>query len=202
MRHIILVPLTLLAAAAVAVAFAASVPTEQQITELYRRALAGDKEAVVECINKLERVMETDSGNQRARAYLGSAYTLRSRDLGFGPKKLETLNHGIALMDEAVSSAPDDVKVRLARALTTQSLPFFTGRAGLSRKDFETLAAAAQRSPASFDEGELQIVFYNAGLAANRNGSRAQAVMLLQWAADHPADAALAKKVEAALAKQ
>ncbi len=199
-QYIISVALTSLLAASAVLAMPAA--DEKQINEMYRRGLAGEKAAVVECIDKLEAVLKTDKGNQLARVYLGSAYTLRSRDLGFGPKKLETLNHGIALMDEAVSSAPDDVKVRLARALTTQSLPFFSRRAASSRKDFEMLAAVAQRSPASFDEGELQLVFYNAGLAAKTNGNREQAVALLQHAVRHPADAGLAKKVEEALVKQ
>ena len=180
---------------------AAPAADEREVNDLYRRGLAGDKAAVVECIDRLEAVLKSDGGNQLARVYLGSAYTLRSRDLGFGPKKLEALNHGIALMDEAVSTAPNNAKVRLARALTTQSLPFFSGRAASSRKDFQMLASAAQRSPEKFGEGDLQIIFYHAGLAARTNGNRDEAAAMLQQALRHPADPVLAKKVEAALAK-
>lgn len=197
MQYVISVALTLLTAASVGVA--APTAGEKQINELYRRGLAGDKAAVVECISKLEAVLKTDKGNQLARVYLGSAYTLRSRDLGFGPKKLESLNHGIALMDEAVSSAPDDVKVRLARALTTQSLPFFSRRAASSRKDFEMLANAAQRSPEKFKEGELQVIFYNAGLAAKVAGNHAGAAALFREGLKHEAETALSMKLHAEL---
>lgn len=198
MRSEIVTVVTLLLAVAVLPAPAAE---ENQVKELYRRGLAGDKAAVVQCIDALETVLRSDSRNQLARVYLGSAYTLRSRDLGFGPKKLLTLNHGIALMDEAVSAVPDDGKVRLARALTTQSLPFFTGRASSTRKEFQLLAEIAQRSPSTFAEGDLQIIFYNAGLAAKANGNQDGAATMFQEALRHQADPALKKKTEAALVK-
>jgi hypothetical protein len=138
-----------------------SVPAEleqKEIASLYQRALAGDKSAVDRCIEKLEAALAADSKNQLARVYLGSAYTLRSRDLGFGPKKLQALRHGLALMDEAVAAEPDTPTVRLARALTTSALPAFFGRAAQSRKDFELLAEMAKRAPDKFEAADLKTV--------------------------------------------
>lgn len=176
-------------------------PNEQkEIQELYRRGLAGDKEAVDSCIRRLEDVLQIEPANQLARVYLGSAYTLRSRDLGFGPKKLQALQHGLALMDEAVTAAPAAAKVRLARALTTLALPSIFGRAGSTRKDFEQLAASARTQPAQFEEGDLQIIYYNAGLAAKAAGDRTRAVVLFKEGARHPANPDLARKLQAALA--
>lgn len=173
---------------------------EKQIQELYRRGLAGDKAAVEQCVEKLEATLKADTKNQLARVYLGSAYTLRSRDLGFGPKKLQVLRQGVAVMDEAVAAAPADPKVRLARALTTSALPSILGYAAASRKDFEELAALAERAPEKFSEGDLQIVLYNAGLAARHNGDESRARALWRDAAQHPADAAQAGKVNSELA--
>lgn len=172
---------------------------QQEITELYRRGLTGDKAAVEQCIEKLETVLKNQPDNQLARVYLGSAYTLRSRDLGFGPKKLEALRRGLAIMDEAVAAAPDEPKVRLARALTTSALPAIFGRRASGRKDFELLVAAARRTPARFEEGDLQIIFYNAGLAAKAAGDRAGAIVLWREAVLHLDDPVLAHKVEDAL---
>lgn len=173
--------------------------TESEVRDLYRRGLQGDKAAVEQCITKLEQTLKTEPQNQLARVYLGSAYTLRSRDLGFGPKKLQVLRQGVAVMDEAVAAVPSDAKVRLARALTTSALPAILGYRAASRKDFELLAAAAEHNPASFEESDLQIVFYNAGLAAKENGNRARAVALWQQGLRHPADPALTEKLNAAL---
>ncbi|MDQ2918757.1 MAG: hypothetical protein M3R10_02625 [Verrucomicrobiota bacterium] len=153
MRHAILIGLLLFSA----LVFAA--PNEQkEIQELYRRALAGDKDAVNQCIEKLESALATDSRNQLARVYLGSSYTLRSRDLGFGPSKLRTLRQGITLMDQAVAAAPDDPKVRLARALTDSALPAIFGRGSSSKRDFQLLAQIAKKNPERFDAADLQTV--------------------------------------------
>ncbi len=180
---------------------ALSSPNEQnEIRELYRRGLSGEKAAVEECISKLEAVLRSDPGNQLARVYLGSAYTLRSRDLGFGPKKLQALKQGLAIMDEAVANAPDDPKVRLARALTTSALPSLFGRASSSRKDFLLLAKMAGRSPQKFEDGDLQIVYYNAGLAAKTAGDKSKASELWSAGLQHSVDPALAQKLEKELA--
>ena len=176
-------------------------PTEQmEIMGLYRRGLSGDAKAVEECIAKLEALLKTQPENQLARVYLGSAYTLRSRDLGFGPKKLQALKQGLAVMDEAVAAAPNEPKVRLARALTTQALPGIFGRARESRKDFDHLAEMALRSQEQFEPGDLQIIFYNAGLSAKAAGDEKRAVALWKEGLRHRHDPALAQKLEAALA--
>ncbi len=126
-------------------ALALSSPASLEINQLYRRGLAGDAAAVNECIARLEAVLQKEPANQLARVYLGSAYTLRSRDLGFGPQKLSALRHGLALMDEAVAAAPADGKILLARALTTEALPGFFGRGAQSRRDFAWLAEHAAK---------------------------------------------------------
>ncbi len=138
---------------------ASASPNEQkEIRELYQRGLAGDKAAVNQCIEKLEHVVQSEPKNQIARVYLGSAYTLRSRDLGFGPQKLQALRHGCALMDEAVAAAPDNPAVRLARALTDTALPAIFGRGGSSRKDFAWLAQMARQHPERFSPDDLQTI--------------------------------------------
>lgn len=177
-------------------------PNEQkEIQELYRRGLTGDKEAVEQCIARLEEVLAQQPGNQLARVYLGSAYTLRSRDLGFGPKKLQALRQGLAMMDEAVTTAPEDQKVRLARALTTSALPAILGRAASSRKDFAVLAEQATRAPGTLGAGELQVVFYHAGLAAKTAGDKARAIALWKEALTHPKDAKLSEKINVEIAQ-
>ncbi len=179
----------------------AATPLEQKkIEDLYRRSLAGEKPAVLECIAALEALLEREPQNQVARVYLGSAYTLQSRDLGFGPKKLSTLKRGVAVMDEAVAAAPNDPKIRLTRALTTSALPGFLGYRARSRQDFQTLAQMADAQPAKFEEGDLQIVYYHAGLVAKATGDRAQAVARWQKALAHPADPKLAEKIRTELA--
>ena len=183
-------------------AAASGIPTEQrEIMELYRRGLAGDAKAVEDCIAKLEAVLQKESSNQLARVYLGSAYTLRSRDLGFGPKKLQALKQGLATMDEAVAAAPNEHKVRLARALTTSALPSIFGRNASAREDFLFLANAAQRNPDTFDADDLALVYYHCGLAAKQAGDKEKALAFWSEALRHRGDAKLVEKINAELAK-
>jgi tetratricopeptide (TPR) repeat protein len=189
-----------IALCAAAVAHAAP-PDRREIDELYRRGLMGDKEAVEQCIAKLEEGLRVEPKNELARVYLGSAYTLRSRDLGFGPKKLQTLRQGLRVMDEAVANAPNDPAVRLGRALTTQALPGLFGRAEQSRNDFLQLAEMAKTTPGKFTASDLQIVYYNAGLAAKASGNAMRAQELWRDGLRHGSDATLKEKTEAELAK-
>lgn len=179
----------------------AAAPHQKEIAELYRRGLAGEKDAVEKCIAKLEDALKAQPQNQTARVYLGSAYTLRSRDLDFGLKKLEALRHGLALMDEAVAAAPNDPKVRLARALTTSELPAIFGRSSSTRKDFELLADVALRAPEKFDTGDRQIIFYQAAISARSAGDKTRASLLLRAAAQSPDDPKLSQKISDELAR-
>jgi hypothetical protein len=132
--------------------------TEERIARSYRQAVAGDKSAVEHCLELLELIVSQEPQNQLARAYLGSCYTLRSRDMSFGLAKLHTLNHGLALMDQAVASAPEDPQVRLVRARTTDALPAFLGRARQSREDFSWLVQVARRTPERFTAEDLAAI--------------------------------------------
>ena len=98
-------------------------PNDPEIAQLYARGLAGDATAVSDCIAALEKVVAAQPNDQVARVYLGSAYTLRSRDLSIGPGKLAALRKGIALMDEAAKTAPANAQVQLTRAVTNEAMP-------------------------------------------------------------------------------
>ena len=186
---------------ALALMSSANAADQTRITELYRRGLEGNKQAVIDCIRELEEALAKEPGNQLARVYLGSAYTVRSRDLGFGPKKLQTLRQGLRVMDEAVANAPNDPKVRLGRALTTQALPGIFGRAAEARNDFFQLAELARTAPGKFEDKDLQIVYFNAGLAAKANGDEARAAELWREGLRHGTDPELKQKIEAELTK-
>jgi tetratricopeptide (TPR) repeat protein len=175
---------------------------QQEIIELYQRGLAGDAGAVEQCIGKLEAVLQTQPANHLARVYLGSAYTLRSRDLGFGPRKLQALKQGLAAMDEAVAAAPNEPKIRLARALTTSALPRLFRRGTESRNDFSKLAEMAKSNPEKFEKSDLPLVFYHAGLAAKDAGNHAEAIELWQEASRFPGPPALTQKIQTALAEK
>jgi hypothetical protein len=172
-----------------------------RVAALYQRALAGDARAVVDCIAALDSILKTEPGNQLARVYLGSAYTLRSRDLSFGREKLNTLKQGLALMDAAVSAAPSNARVRLIRAVTNESMPFFLGRRTIARDELYALAEIVRRDPTKLDAEDRQLLYLNAGLAAKQSGDKEAAVKLWRLGLTKPADPKLTAELTAALAK-
>ena len=72
-------------------ASSASGAEQERIADLYARGLAGNEKAVIDCIAALEARLTTQPDDQLARVYLGSAWTLRSRDLSISPGKLSAL---------------------------------------------------------------------------------------------------------------
>ena len=165
---------------------------------LYARGLAGDKQAVIDCIATLEQMLTIAPDNQLARVYLGSAYTLRSRDLGFGKAKLDALRKGLDLMDAAAAAAPGNARVQLTRAVTNEALPLFLGRRGVARAQLNDLVVQVEKNPEKLKPADRQLLYLNAGEAALRAGDKARAVALWQRGAAISADPKLTQEIKAA----
>jgi tetratricopeptide (TPR) repeat protein len=178
---------------------AAAVPNEAEIAKLYARGLAGDPRAVVACITALEQVLAQRPDDQLARVYLGSAETLRSRDLPFGLAKWTTLRRGIAEMDAAAAAAPNDARVRLLRAVTNEAFPKALGRSGIAREALETLVTAVEKDPAKLKPQDRQLLYLNAGEAAQKAGDNARAQELWKRGFELGADPRLTAELRTAL---
>lgn len=174
----------------------------ERIAALYARGLTGDKQAVVDCIAALDQQLARKPDDQLARVYLGSAWTLRSRDLPFGPAKLSALRKGLALMDEAAKAAPDDLKVLLLRAVTNEALPRFLGRKRVAHQQLEELERRVAADAAKLDAADRQLLYLNAGQAASEAGETERARALWQRGLTIKADAKLKKEIQAALARE
>jgi hypothetical protein len=174
---------------------------QKRIADLYARGLAGDKQAVTDCIAALDARLAQEPGDQLARVYLGSAWTLRSRDLPIGPGKLSALRHGIALMDEAASAAPDNDKILLLRAITNQALPGFLGRKKLARAQLEELLASVEKNPEKLSPTDRELLYLKAGAAARHAGEETRARELWKRGLAIKADPGITAEIEQALAK-
>lgn len=150
--------------------------------ELHDRGVEGDKEAVKEAIRHLEGMLAADSSNQLARVYLGSAFTLLSRDLPPGSEKLSKLIQGGRLMDEAVAAAPYDVRVRFVRAVNYYHLPSVFGKKKIARAELLALNNMIDTSSQKLGPVEKQGVRYYAALALHDEGRKAEAIDALRAA--------------------
>jgi tetratricopeptide (TPR) repeat protein len=191
----------LLTVATFAGAVRAATPDDRVIADLYARGLAGDKQAVIDCLAALENVRAAQPNDQLACVYLGSAWTLRSRDLPIGPGKLSALRKGIALMDEAATAAPNDARVLLLRAVTNEAFPFILGRRKIARQELDDLLAIVEKDPGKLKPGDRQLLYLNAGEAAKKAGEKERAVELWQRGAALNADPRLTQEIRTALAQ-
>ena len=174
---------------------------EKKVAELYARGLAGEKQAVIDCIAVLQRHLEQVPQDQLARVYLGSAWTLRSRDLPIGFSKISALRKGIRLMDEAAAAAPKDAKILLLRAVTNEALPAFLGRRQTARAQLEELLGIVEKEPGRLEPADRELLYLNAGRAAAEAGEKDEARQLWERGLTIKADPKLSAEIRAALAK-
>lgn len=179
---------------------ALALPNDPVISALYARGLAGDRAAVNDCIAALEKALAAQPNDQLARVYLGSTYTLRSRDLPLGPAKLSVLRKGIAFMDEAAAAAPGNASVQLNRAVTNEALPAFLGRRKIAREQLDRLVLQVENDPAALTPADRQLLYLNAGEAAQRAGDASRAHALWQRGAALQADPRLTQEIASAIA--
>ena len=120
-------------------------PLIQQIQVRQEKAVNGDTKETKALTADLEKWTQEQPANYLLMAYLGSVYTLDSRDAWPGPGKLTYLRNGGKLMDAAVAAAPDNPAVRFVRAIDYYELPFFFGKGKTARDDFPNSAQASRR---------------------------------------------------------
>ena len=147
------------------------------------RGEEGNKKAVKKATKILEKAVKLDPENAIARAFLGTAYNLKSRDASMPWNKMKWVKKGIALLDMAVEKNSKNIWVRLERGSNSLELPAFFNRLPVAKKDFDFLVNCIETEPDSFilnaegtsiylEKGEneknfvlgtRQVIYYKAG---------------------------------------
>ena len=139
-------------------------PLLNQIYEMHSLAEAGNKDATRRLVAWLEELTSEQPDNGILLVYLGSAYTLASRDAFIGPGKLRFLMAGRDCMDRAVTMRPDDANVRFIRAINNYHLPTIFNRRSIARDDFRQLVDQLSKNPEAVDGLTSLAIYYYAGL--------------------------------------
>jgi hypothetical protein len=172
-----------------------------EIQKHHTQSEQGDKKATLSLIEKLESLLLSHPENQLYKAYLGSAYTLRSRDIGFGPSAYSHLKKGLKTMDEAVAADPHKPSVRFIRAINNFHLPVFVNRRDNAREDFEYLLKQLEKKPGQLSPTTEQAICYYAGVAFLQLYRKEEAKKTFLKAAAYNADSQLNQKIQAELKK-
>ena len=143
-------------------------PLIQQVVARQEKAANGDTKETKALTTDLEKWTKEQPDNHLLQAYLGSVYTLDSRDSWWGPDKLTFLRNGGKLLDAAVASAPDNPAVRFVRAIDYYELPSFFGKGETARDDFQILVKQVDgetKSSYTLNTETQQAIYYYAGLS-------------------------------------
>src|SRR5476651_2384702 len=143
-------------------------PLIKQIQARQEKAVAGDTSETKALTTDLEKWTKEQPDNHLLQAYLGSVYTLDSRDAWPGPGKLTYLRNGGKELDAAVAAAPDNPAVRFVRAIDYFELPAIFGKRQTARDDFQLLVKqveGVEKTPYVLNTETQQAIYYYAGLS-------------------------------------
>ena len=179
-------------------------PLIQKIQARHEKAVKGDAKETKALTADLEKWTEEQPTNYLLQAYLGSVYTLDSRDAWPGPGKLTYLRNGGRWLDGAVASAPDNPAVRFVRAIDYYELPFFFGKGKTARDDFQILLKQIDgevKTPYLLNIETQQAIYYYAGLSFKQLSQIPQAKTAWQAGLALDPKSSLATKMAAELGK-
>jgi hypothetical protein len=175
-------------------------PLIQQVEARHEKAVNGDTRETKALTIDLEKWTREQPTNYLLEAYLGSVYTLDSRDAWPGPDKLTYLRNGGKLLDAAVAAAPDNPAVRFVRAIDYFELPWFFGKGETARDDFQILVKQVDgetKSPYTLNTETQQAIYYYAGLSFKHLSQLPQAKDAWERGIKLDPNSALAVKIKA-----
>jgi hypothetical protein len=140
-----------------------------------------DADAALDLFAKLNKEAPKDA---EVLAFYGNACIIHAK-YAFILLKLHWTSVGFAHLDAAVAAAPDDLNVRIVRALNSAQVPDYLHRDKIAREDFDWVTARLQTHPEEFSPALRRAFYYFAGKFAFLHDEPA-CVGLLVKAADSP----------------
>ena len=179
-------------------------PLIAQIVARHEKAVHGDRNETKALTSDLEKWTREQPRNYLLLAYLGSAYTLCSRDAWIGPNKLTFLRKGGQCLEAAVAGDPANPAVRFVRAINYFELPALFGKHRAANEDFQILVQQVEGSrpmAQGLTTPTAQAIFYYAGLSDLQFGMRSQAKDVFQRGLQLDATTALGAKIRSVLSR-
>ncbi len=99
--------------------------------------VAGDHKAVERGEELFQKALSLDPNNAYAMGYYGSILSLKARDASMPWTKVKYAKQGFEQLDKSIQLNPDDLDVRLIRAMNSYQVPKFLKRLPLSLEDFD-----------------------------------------------------------------
>lgn len=134
--------------------------------KLHEAAVAGDKEAVDQAYQMLERLRNIDPDDPLVEAFYGSTITLLARDALDPRERLAKGLQGHRLLSRAVERDPHNLWARVLRAFVSYRLPEeFFHRTHIAIEDFNYLVSRYQQDASIFTPQFYWEILYHLGCA-------------------------------------
>lgn len=156
-----------------------------------------DAENPGKAIEVLDKALSLDKTNPVAMVYLGSSYTKNARDVSAVDEKVESLNKGFMLLDQAVAKSPDNYLVRIVRGFNSLGIPELFSRGKYAIEDFEYLLKRMEAEPKFVPAGTVPRIYYGLTLAYRRNKQPEKAEQMQQKLLKEYPESEYAKAVQA-----
>jgi len=145
----------------------------------------GDKNASDAAVELLKTLHTEQPKDAEILAFYGNACTIYAQYSSIFTK-LSWVHDGFNYMDAAEKASPDDIDIRVTRAINSAQVPGFLGREKLARDDFAWLLKRIQSTPKDFSPDLLRTIYYFNGKFLLEHNDAAAVQILAQAAAIPP----------------
>ncbi|MBO8169876.1 MAG: tetratricopeptide repeat protein [Thermoanaerobacteraceae bacterium] len=137
-----------------------------EAVKLHDAGVNGDKEAVVQAHEILEKLREANPQDPIVEGYYGSTIALLGRDAVDPNERFVKALEGLKILDRVVSNNPDHIQVRSLRGFVSYRLPeMYFHRTTTAIEDFNYLINRYEQDNTVFSEQFYWQLLYNLGHA-------------------------------------
>lgn len=162
-------------------------------------ASQGEPGALNKSANYLRRILKLEKDNPMAMAYLGSVTTIMGHDAELPMEKLSFVEDGVDFLDRAVKMAPDNLQIRIVRAMNSYYLPEFFHRLQYTLKDLTYVTKSEEFK--HWPPDQQAMVYFNLGLGFEKDGKAKHSKENFEKTTQIAADSEWAKQAQKKLKK-
>lgn len=160
----------------------------------------GDKKAVEKGKEIFEKVLSIDPSNAFATGYYGSILSLKARDAKMPWTKIKYAKRGFKQLDKSIQMNPEDLDVRLIRAMNSYQVPKIMKRMSVAIEDFNFIIE--HKTFESWTADHKAFVYLHFGKALEKDNQDKKSKELFELAIKEAPSSKSAKEAKKALKKQ
>jgi tetratricopeptide (TPR) repeat protein len=142
--------------------------------------VAGDHKAVEQGEEMLKKAVSLDPNNAYATGYYGSILSLKARDASMPWTRVKYAKQGFDQLDKSIEMNPNDLDVRLIRAMNSYQVPKIMKRLPISLEDFDFIIK--HKTFESWSADHRAFVYLHFGKALDKDDQHKKAKELFELA--------------------